>query len=588
MVVARGLPDAGVVRTRGRKGGQQERIRASRSPPLRSPWSAATPVSSSTRLNPRSAVRDRLRSRRLPRPREMAGCADIGGHMAEYDDIIVGGGSAGIALASRLTEDQARRVLLIEAGPDSHTVRDADRVRDQMQFSSTLTDWAIDASFVPGAVLNYPQGRTMGGGSAVNGAFAVRGIRGDYERWATAAGDEWSWPNMLRVLCRLEADQDFAGEYHGANGPVPVVRWRQDELLPAQQAFRTAVTEHGISWVDDFNAPDASGVGVIPMNLRDGVRMSTALTYLPLVRDRANLTIWPDIEVTRIVIERGRARGVEYPRDGRLQRVEGSRVILCAGALQSPTLLMRSGIGGARHLGEMGIDCTVELSGVGENLMDHQGTAVFMIPNEGLAPPDARVCQLGARYSSSAGTAPDDMWLSMWGAWELGAFPDMQAALGVPAISALIVGVHDPLSRGTVRLRSDDPLVRPQVDFKMATDPTDMSRLVDGLRLAIDLASSRAFAKSYRGIGLLDPTAVNDRVALETYITSTVGGWYHAAGTCRMGNDPDAGAVVDGHLKVYGVEALHVVDASVMPTVPRAPTNLSSIAIGERAAELLR
>ena len=407
-------------------------------------------------------------------------------------------------------------------------------------------------------------------------------------RLAAASGFTQYAYVFLEQDADLMADQDFAGEYHGANGPVPVVRWRQDELLPAQQAFRTAVTEHGISWVDDFNAPDASGVGVIPMNLRDGVRMSTALTYLPLVRDRANLTIWPDIEVTRIVIERGRARGVEYPRDGRLQRVEGSRVILCAGALQSPTLLMRSGIGGARHLGEMGIDCTVELSGVGENLMDHQGTAVFMIPNEGLAPPDARVCQLGARYSSSAGTAPDDMWLSMWGAWELGAFPDMQAALGVPAISALIVGVHDPLSRGTVRLRSDDPLVRPQVDFKMATDPTDMSRLVDGLRLAIDLASSRAFAKSYRGIGLLDPTAVNDRVALETYITSTVGGWYHAAGTCRMGNDPDAGAVVDGHLKVYGVEALHVVDASVMPTVPRAPTNLSSIAIGERAAELLR
>jgi choline dehydrogenase len=508
--------------------------------------------------------------------------------MGEYDDIIVGGGSAGVALASRLTEDPARRVLLIEAGPDPHTPQQADRMLDQMKFSSTLTDWGIDASFVPGAALNYPQGRKMGGGSAVNGAFAVRGIRSDYERWAAAGGDDWSWPHMLRILCRLETDQDFADDYHGTDGPVPVVRWRPDELLPPQQAFLAAVKEHGNSWVDDFNAPDASGVGVIPMNLRDGLRMSTALSYLPRVRERANLTIWAETEVTRIVIEGGRATGVEYPRDGRLQTVAGTRVILSAGALQSPTLLMRSGIGPAAHLAAMGIACTVALSGVGENLKDHQGTAVFLIPNEGLAPPDARVCQLGARYSSSAGVSQDDMWLSMWGSWELAAFPDMQAALGgVPAISALVVGVHDPLSRGTVRLRSNDPRVRPQVDFNMVSHPTDMSRLVDGLRIAIDLASSRAFAKSYRGIGLLDPAAANDRDALEGYINSTVGGWYHASGTCRMGSDPDDGAVVDGQLRVYGVDALHVADASVMPTVVRSPTNLSSIAIGERAAELL-
>ncbi len=508
--------------------------------------------------------------------------------MGEYDDIIVGGGSAGVALASRLTEDPARRVLLIEAGPDPHTAQEADRMLDQMKFSSTLTHWGIDASFVPGASMNYPQGRKMGGGSAVNGAFAVRGIRNDYERWAAAGGDDWSWSNMLRVLCRLEADQDFADDYHGTDGPVPVMRWRKDELSPAQQAFLAAVNEHGISWVDDFNAPDASGVGVIPMNLRDGLRMSTALSYLPRVRDRENLTIWSDTEVTRVVIEGGRATGVQYPRDGSLQKVEASRVILCSGALQSPTLLMRSGVGPAAHLAEMGIDCTVALAGVGENLMDHQGTAVFLIPNDDvdLGTPDARVCQLGARYTSG-GTGQDDMWLSMWGAWELAAFPDMQAVLNVPAISALVVGVHDPLSRGTVRLRTSDPSVRPQVDFNMVSHPTDMSRLVDGLRLAIELASSRAFSKSYRGIGLLDPAAANDRDALEGYIKSTVGGWYHAAGTCRMGADPDDGAVVDGRLAVHGVEALHIADASVMPAVVRSPTNLSSIAIGERAAELL-
>ncbi|HEX4531117.1 MAG TPA: GMC family oxidoreductase [Acidimicrobiia bacterium] len=509
--------------------------------------------------------------------------------MADYDDIIVGGGSAGIALATRLTEDDARQVLLIEAGPDPGFV-DADRLTDQMRFAATLTDWAIDAAYVPdGDALNYPQGRKMGGGSAVNGAFAVRGVQDDYERWAAVAGEEWSWPNLLRVLCRLESDQDFGGgDAHGADGPVPVVRWRPEELLPAQQAYRTAVMDHDIPWVEDLNAPGASGIGSMPMNLRDGVRMSTALTYLPLARQRENLTIWPRTEVTRVLLEGGRATGVEYPRDGALREVRGSRVVLSAGALQSPALLLRSGIGPARHLAEVGGDCVVDLPGVGENLMDHQGTAVFLVPRDELPAPDARVCQLGARYSSSVGTAADDMWLSMWTPWDLTEFPDMRSALGVGSISTLVVGVHDPLSRGTVRLRATDPGVRPQVDFRMLTDPGDLPRLVEGLQLVMSLARHGAFSASYAGIGLLDPSSANDRAALESYIRSTVGGWYHAAGTCRMGTDPDEGAVVDGRLQVHGVDALHVVDASVMPTVFRAPTNLSTIAIGERAAELLR
>jgi choline dehydrogenase len=437
--------------------------------------------------------------------------------------------------------------------------------------------------------MNYPQGRRMGGGSAVNGAFAVRGIRDDYDRWAAIAGDVWAWPHLLRALCRLESDADFGGEHHhGAEGPVPIVRWRPDELLPGQQAFCTAVTEHGIPWVDDLNEPDASGIGAIPMNRRDGLRMSTALTYLPLARDRENLTTWPDTEVTRLLLDGGRAVGIEFRRDGEVGQVRGTRVIVSAGALQSPSLLLRSGIGPAEHLASVGVTCVVDLPGVGENLMDHQGVAVFLVPRDELAPPDDRVCQLGARYTSSAATGPDDMWLSMWSAWELAEFPDLHAALGVPSISAVIAGVHDPRSRGTVRLRSNDPLVRPAVDFRMLSEPVDLERLVEGLRLAIELATSPALSKVYRGIGLLDPAAASDRAALEGYIRSSVGGWYHASGTCRMGTDPDDGAVVDGRLRVHGVEGLHVVDASVMPTVVRAPTNLSSIAIAERAAELLR
>ena len=508
--------------------------------------------------------------------------------MTEYDDIIVGGGSAGVALATRLTEDGSRRVLLVEAGPDAGGVEEPDRLGDQMRFAATLTEWGIDATFFEGTGLNYPQGRKMGGGSAVNGAFAVRGLPDDYERWAAAAGDEWSWPHMLRALRRLEHDQDFSDDYHGTDGPVPVVRFRRDELVPAQEAFRAAVVDSGIPWVEDLNAPDASGIGPMPMNRRDGVRVSTALSYLPLARGRANLTIRPGVEVTRVLLDNGRAVGVEFRSGGALEQVRADRVVVSAGALQTPTLLLRSGIGPSGHLADIGIDCVVDLPGVGENLMDHAGTAVFIVPRGELPPLGDRACQLGARYSSSSGVAKDDMWLSMWASWDLAAFPDMRAALGVPAISALVVGVHDPQSRGTVRLRSSDPAVPPQVDFRMLTEPVDLARLVEGLELVLDFASNPAIDRLYRGIGLFDVASANDRQALETYIKSTVGGWFHASGTCRMGRDPDDGAVVDGRLRVHGVEALHVVDASVMPTVVRAPTNLSSIAIGERGAELLR
>jgi choline dehydrogenase len=501
-----------------------------------------------------------------------------------YDDIIVGGGSAGIALATRLTEDPARRVLLIEAGPDAAGPTPDDHLGDQMQFAASLTQWGLDATFLPGTTLNYPQGRKMGGGSAVNGAFAVRGVPDDYDRWAAAAGDEWSWAEMRRVLRRLEADQDFMGGEHGNDGPVPVVRWRRDELLPVQQSFLAAVTDQGIAWVDDMNAPGASGIGAIPMNRHDGLRMSTALTYLPLARGRENLTLSPGTMVTRVVLDGGRATGVECVRDGEVQRLEASRVVVCAGAFQSPALLMRSGIGPAAHLAAAGVGCTVDLPGVGENLADHEGTAVFLLPRGELAPADDRVCQLGARYTSFQGGAADDMWLSMWSAWDITGVPDLQAALDAPAISAVIVGVHDPASRGTVRLRSGDPATPPEVDFRMLTDRLDLDRLIEGLERALELARHAAFAPAYRAIGLLHNP---DRDALETYIRTTVGGWYHASGTCRMGRDPGDGAVVDGRLRVHGVDGLYVADASVMPSVPRAPTNLSSIAIGERAAELL-
>ena len=512
--------------------------------------------------------------------------------VAEYDDIIVGGGSAGLALATRLTEDEARRVLLIEAGPD-HRVRGRRPARR------------------PDAVLGHAH--RLGDRRHRSFPAATRSTTRRAGRWAagprstarspsavcattTSAGPRSRARNgrgrtCCASLCRLEADQDFGGEAHGTDGPVPVVRWRPDELLPAQQAFLTAVMDHGIPWVEDLNAPDASGIGAMPMNRRDGVRMSTALTYLPLARQRENLTIWPGTEVTRVLLEHGRATGVEYPRNGRLQQVSGSRVVLCAGALQSPTLLLRSGIGPAGHLAEVGGRLRVDLPGVGENLMDHQGTAVFLIPRDELAPPDAACASSGRATRRRLGTADDDMWLSMWSPWDLTEFPDMQSR----PRRAVDQHAHRRRARpgvaghACVCARTD-----PGVAAGRSTSGCSPTRAICRGSSRVCSSSStwrrsRVFTESYEGIGLLDPSS-RERPGRPSRPTSSRR-W--AAGTtlpapAGWAPIPTSGAVVDARLRVHGVDALHVVDASVMPTVVRAPTNLSSIAIGERAAEFLR
>ena len=290
------------------------------------------------------------------------------------------------------------------------------------------------ATFVPGMTLNYPRGgrwvvgrrSTARSPSAVSPTTTTAGRRGQATsgRGRTCSGSCVGWkPTRLRRRVPRR----------GRAGPCRAVAARR--LLPVQESFLAAVSEHGIGWVDDANAPGASGIGAIPMNRRDGVRMSTALTYLPAREEQGE-----PHDMARHGGDAGRGR----PRPGEQESSTCAKencstyvvrgIILCAGAFQSPALLLRSGIGPAGHLAEIGVECAIELPGVGENLMDHQGTAVFLIPQDELEPADDRVCQLGARYSSSHGTATDDMWLSMWSAWDLGGFPDLRAALGVPAI----------------------------------------------------------------------------------------------------------------------------------------------------------
>ncbi len=515
---------------------------------------------------------------------------------AEYDDIVVGGGSAGAVIASRLTEFTDRRVLLLEAGPDHSTPDEADHLTNPMTFAQALTAWGLNATLREGREFPYAQGKVVGGGSAVNGALALRGMPADYDRWAADGCPGWDWNGLLPVFRRLETDLDIKNDLHGGNGPIAIRRWAQTELIPIQQAFLGAARECGFGWTDDHNDPASTGIGPFPMNRDGDVRLSTALTYLAQARQRLKLTVSGDVRVDRICCETGaagtRVSGVEVTRDGRQSTISAERVIVTAGALSSPALLGRSGIGPAADLGRLGITCLVDNPHVGANLMDHPGTLVFLAPTDpAFCDPSGPAYQIGIRWTSGLG-AENDMLTGMMNYWDTRHDPALHAAAGTDFIFALTAGCHEPRSRGSLRLVDADPATPPAIDFNMLDVKVDEDRLVAGLRLLHRLARSEAMRPVTRDVLLLDEAAFEadaggDDSALRAYANATLGPWYHASGTCRMGPSAERGAVVDPTLKVHGVDGLYVADASVIPVIPRAATNLTVLAVAEKAADIL-
>jgi choline dehydrogenase len=491
-------------------------------------------------------------------------------------------------LGARLSEDASRSVLVLEAGPEGPLDSDADLLSN-VSFALTGRDWGMRARVTGERELDYPQGKFLGGGSSVNGALAFRGSPADYDGWAAQGNPLWSWDHLLPSFRRLEHDLDFGADHavHGDRGPVPIVRWGRDELLPVQEAFADACVSTGIPWVPDHNQPDSTGVGPLPMNRAEGRRMSTALAYLAPARGRPNLTVRGGAQVDRVRIEHGRATGVIVAQDGDVELIEAGDVIVSAGAIQSPAILWRSGIGPARDLQQLGIECLVDNSAVGANLMDHPGLFHFLHPGRHGADLAAPQFQVGARWSSDTGGVDNDLLLSMMNFWDLSGSPDFQALVGAPVVVVLTCGVHEPRSRGRVVLSSSDPDALPHVDLNLLDEPADVERLLEGVRRCHDLARSDAMQDFVGRSPVLDDADFDDDVALERYARAFVAPWYHASGTCRMGPPSQAGNVVDDRLRVHGVDGLRVVDASIMPTIVRAPTNVTVMAIAEHAAEII-
>ena len=437
---------------------------------------------------------------------------------------------------------------------------------------------------MPGRDIDYTRGKVTGGSSAVNGAVAIRGVPEDYDEWASLGNDAWSWENCLPFFRKLEDDQDESGDFHGKGGPIPVVRWNDDELRPLQIAFRDEILAKGFPAHGDFNAPGATGMSPLAQNREGRTRISTTIGYLHPIRGRLNLTIRPHCLVHRVLIEDGRAIGLEFESDGEVQRVYGEEVILSAGAVQSPPILLRSGIGAKEDVGALGLELTQELPGVGHHLIEHPMAGILCTPKEGVIDLDKPLIQAMLRYTADGGEE-NDMQMYMLNHVPLYDLPEMMENFGVEVAFGVFPGLQRPESRGRIHVESTDPSQAPRIELNFFDTEADKRRMREGMRIAWDVVNSPAVLEHAENILLLDQATVDDDDALDKYVWDTAIQIFHAVGTAKMGPADDPEAVVDQFGRVHGIEGLRVVDASIMPNISRANTNLTCIMIGEHIAD---